>query len=313
LRILRNVLIVVFLATASTMALSWTWATWGQVDLTPEVRASLPGTFIATTDGMVSYELRGREDGPVVVLVHGLTTPKFVWDEHMDPLVAAGYRVLRFDLFGRGFSERPEASYDTAFYDRQLGDLLERLELTRPVSLVGYSLGGGISVHYAAGHPDDVGKLVLIAPLGFVGEPGTGARLFLAPGIGEWLAAVLTPAYASADIAAGVADGTAPRDMLERWEAQYRYRGYSEAVLSTARSFSVQEVDDAYRAVGRAGIPTHVLWGTEDRVVPFSGREPLQQAVPQAVVMPIEGAGHSVTFTRARDVNALLLEALASR
>jgi pimeloyl-ACP methyl ester carboxylesterase len=177
---------------------------------------------------------------------------------------------------------------------------------------VGYSLGGAISVHYAAGRPEDVGKLVLIAPAGFMPEPGLLGRILAGPVAGEWLATVFTRSYAATAIEQAVAAGTAPSDMLERWEAQYRFRGYARAILSTARSFSMADVDDAYATVGRAGIPTFVVWGTEDRVVPFSGSVPLKEAIPSAVILPVAGADHAVTYTRAAEVNALLLEALAS-
>ena len=75
--------------------------------LTPEVRTGLPGNFIQLSDGVVHYELAGPEDAPVVVLVHGFSVPFFIWDPTFEGLSEAGFRVLRYDLYGRGFSDRP--------------------------------------------------------------------------------------------------------------------------------------------------------------------------------------------------------------
>ena len=87
-------------------------------ELTPEVRAKLPGEFVQLEDGVVSYYWKGPEKGDIVVLVHGLSTPKFVWDGNVDALVAAGKRVLVYDHLGRGFSDRPDIVYDGDLYIR---------------------------------------------------------------------------------------------------------------------------------------------------------------------------------------------------
>ena len=136
--------------------------------LTPEVRATLPGEFIQLEDGVVSYYWKGPEDGDIVVLVHGLSTPKFVWDGNVDALTAAGNRVLVYDHLGRGFSDRPDIVYDGDLYVRELSNLLDGLHVTQPVNLVGYSMGGGNVIGFAARYPERVKKLILIAPAGYI-------------------------------------------------------------------------------------------------------------------------------------------------
>ena len=66
---------------------------------------------------------------PIVVLIHGGTIPSFVWDKQVKPLTQAGFQVLRYDQFGRGYSDRPSVDYDRAFYQKQLGDLLAALDI----------------------------------------------------------------------------------------------------------------------------------------------------------------------------------------
>ena len=87
------------------------------VDEEPDViddaaRAAAGGSVARLSAGSTWYEVRGAEDAPTVVLVHGTTLPSMVWEQNVDALVDAGLRVVRYDLFGRGFSDRPDAAYD---------------------------------------------------------------------------------------------------------------------------------------------------------------------------------------------------------
>ena len=84
-------------------------------ELTETVRQSLPGKFIEISGGQVHYELEGPESGRKVILVPGFTVPLFVWDHTFRTLVNAGFRVLRYDLFGYGFSYRPNVKYTLVF------------------------------------------------------------------------------------------------------------------------------------------------------------------------------------------------------
>ncbi len=93
------------------------------------------------TDGIVRYEMAGPPDGQVVVLLHGFFNAYFVWDNTFDALAQADLRVLRYDLYGRGYSDRPNTQYDRDLFDRQLVNLLAALDVTRPVDLVGPSMG----------------------------------------------------------------------------------------------------------------------------------------------------------------------------
>ena len=88
----------------------WTFPYLGETEeLNDTVRANTPGSFVLLSDGYTHYELGGDENGEPVVLVHGFSVPYFIWDPTFDFLTKSGFRVLRYDLFGRGYSDRPEA------------------------------------------------------------------------------------------------------------------------------------------------------------------------------------------------------------
>ena len=95
--------------------------------------------------GLVRYEWTGPEKGPVVVLVHGFSIPRFVFHRNVDALAQAGYRVLTYDHLGRGESDRPPGPYNADFYDQELLGLLTTLQVKTPIYLLGYSMGGGVA------------------------------------------------------------------------------------------------------------------------------------------------------------------------
>src|SRR6478736_6702893 len=113
-----------------------------RLDLTPAVRASAPGAFVALADGYTHYEIAGPASGRTVVLAAGATVPYYIWDPTFAALTTAGFRVLRYDYYGRGYSDRPDIAYTQDLYVRQLAELLDAVHFTDPIDLAGLSYGG---------------------------------------------------------------------------------------------------------------------------------------------------------------------------
>src|ERR1700722_14337737 len=109
---------------AVALAGNYVWHDQERADLTDEARQGVDGNFIRLGDGIVHYQIAGPPSARTIVLVHGFSVPYFIWDPTFDALVASGLRVLRYDLYGRGWSDRPEVSYDADLFDRQLAELL---------------------------------------------------------------------------------------------------------------------------------------------------------------------------------------------
>jgi pimeloyl-ACP methyl ester carboxylesterase len=158
--------------------------------LDDQVRSSLSGNFIKLADGVVHFEYSDAQNGPIVVLVPGFSTPSYIWDPTYDFLENSGYRVLRFDLYGRGFSDRPDTNYALDLYTRQIHALLSYLEIEHePINLIGLSLGGPIVASYIIRYPDKIQTLTLIDPLT---SQTTRQEIFPMniPLIGEYITAV---------------------------------------------------------------------------------------------------------------------------
>jgi pimeloyl-ACP methyl ester carboxylesterase len=280
------------------------------MELNEATRADLPGDFVELPDGVISYYLRGPKTGEQVVLVHGFSTPKFVWDLTTGPLTEAGFKVLAYDHYGRGFSDRPDITYDADLYARELLNLLDALNITEPVTLVGYSMGGGNVIGFTSRYPERVKKLILIAPVGFMPEPSGLSSLIALPGLGEFLmSSVYLPSLLK-QIENDEKSGSGTPHMSENFARQLAYKGYSNALLSTLRNYPMADLAEDYRLVGATGIPVFAIWGTADTVVPFSGAEKARRAIPGLEIYPVEGAEHSVTYAQAEIVNGKLIEFL---
>lgn len=279
-------------------------------DLDAAARQSAPGRFVALGDGVTHYDVAGPEDGARVMLVHGFSVPSYIWDSTATALAAAGFRVGRYDSFGRGFSDRPDVAYDDALLDRQLQQLLDSLGWREPVHLVGLSMGGPVTAGFAARHPERVRSLTLIAPAS--GPPARVPALFRLPLIGPMLwQTLVVPGMAENQLGDFVEPARWP-GWPERYREQMQYRGFGRALLSTLREQQGVVSDSVFARAGRTGVPTLLVWGTEDQTVPIANAEGVRKAIPQAQYHPLEKSGHLPHMERADVVNPLLLDFLRS-
>lgn len=269
-------------------------------------RDKASGQFVTLTNGVTHYELAGPVDGPPVVLVHGFSVPSFIWDPTFSELAGKGFRVLRYDLFGRGYSDRPDVTYDQALFNRQLGDLLTALMPGTAVNLVGLSMGGGIAVSFTAQHPEQVNKLALIDPSGMPMRLPLPGRLLHVPGIGEWLIDYFGEKLIILGMACDAYARKKAPDLAGRYREQMQYQGFRRALLSTWRNAELFKMTAEYEAVGRQDRPVLLIWGVADKTVPLSVSEKVRQAIPQAELHPID-AGHIPHHEKPDEVNSLLV------
>lgn len=280
-------------------------------DLDESTRKEAGGSFIKLTDGTTHYELGGSENGKPVVLVHGFSVPYFIFDPTFDFLTKAGFRVLRYDLIGRGYSDRPKTAYKIDLFVRQLRDLLEALNLPQ-VNLLGLSMGGPITASFINQNPQVVDKFILIDPAG--AKRVTLSLLLEAvklPIFGE-LALGL---FGSGSMVKGIASDMFDPELVEHFQAQYKiqmqYKGFKYAILSTMRNRMLESFAETYARVGKLKKPTLLIWGKNDTTVPFKNSAEILKAIPHAEFHPIENCGHIPHYEKPEIVNKVLLEFLS--
>ncbi|HEX2993262.1 MAG TPA: alpha/beta hydrolase [Anaerolineales bacterium] len=279
-------------------------------ELNELARREASGTFVRLSDGFTHYELSNPEAEHTVVLAHGFSAPYFIYNPTFRFLTQAGFRVLRYDLLGRGFSDRPNTHYDIDLFVRQLGDLLEALRFTRPVSLVGLSTGGPITAAFTARFPERVDKLVLIDPVGAKTLPFAGIlRLAAMPRLGEFILDLVRSSGISWKVAS-LFNHELTEEIGPYYMRQMQYKGFRNALLATVRDHTLDARLEVYERVGKTGKPVLLFWGRTDTTVPFKHSNLLRAAMPGMEFHAIENCGHIPHYEKPDEVNPILLEFL---
>lgn len=242
-------------------------------------------------------------EGPPIVFVHGLLGSHRTWDHLVDRL-AAGHRVIAPDLVGHGGSAKPRGDYSLGAHAGTLRDLLDQLGVG-PVTLVGHSLGGGIALQFAYLFPERVSRLVLVSSGGLGRELSPLLRAATLPGA-EWVLPLLASGWAVGRVeGAGrgmgrLLDRVGLRpgpDLTEAW------RGFvslgdadsRRAFLATSRAVidpGGQTVTARAHLHRLGAVPTLLVWGARDRMIPSAHAVAAAEAIPGARVEIFERAGH---------------------
>ena len=293
--------------------------------LDDKARQVADGSFIQLPDGVTHYQLSNDSPLPLgapfeddkgsgirdVVLIHGFSVPYFIFDPTFDFLANSGFRVLRYDLFGRGFSDRPRTRYTIELFSRQLYDLLHALRFTAPVNLIGLSMGGPIAATFTARHPERVRSLTLIDPSGASPISLTPLlKVAKLPLVAElvfgWMGTEGMLRAAGRDFY----DPVLVEHFIEKYRVQMQYKGFKRALLSSVRNNILGSFVNAFERVGKMDLPVLLFWGREDGTVPFEHSDDLRAVMPNAQFHVIEKCGHIPHYEKPGEVNPILLDFL---
>ena len=244
----------------------------------------------------VSYRAGG--EGPAILLIHGMAGSSTTWKEVM-PLLAQRHRVITPDLLGHGRSAKPLGDYSLGAFASGLRDLLGVLGVER-ATVVGQSLGGGVAMQLAYQHPEVVDRLVLVGSGGLGREVSWLLRALTLPGA-EYLMPVLFPSFVrdrgnAISRALYERGWQAPR-MAEIWRA---YTSLSRAENRGAFVRTLRAVIDpggqSFSATDRlylaAAMPTMIVWGDRDLIIPVDHAHATHEAIPHSRLEIFEGVGH---------------------
>ena len=279
--------------------------------LNAAARAGLPGQFAALSDGYTHYELAGPnegEGGRTVVLAAGFSVPYYIWDPTFKALTAAGFRVLRYDYYGRGYSDRPAIPFADEMYVRQLDQLLSAVHITGPIDLTGISFGGSLITSFADKYPERVRSLVYFDPS--IRRPYQLSLIEDVPLVWNYLTAVLDERF-WADGQLG--DFLHPEhfpDWATRYRDQMQYKGFRRARLSEIVSNADIDQTEQLKRVGQHRRPVLVIWGKQDNTVPFDESDFIMKSLPGARLVAVDSAGHLPQWEQPDVVHPELLQFL---
>ena len=237
--------------------------------------------------------------GPAVLFIHGILGSQRQWG-HLVDAMHDDHRVVLPDLFGHGESAKPLGDYSLSAHAAAMRDLLDHLGI-ETVTLVGHSLGGGIAMQFFYLFPERVERLVLVSSGGLGREVNLVLRSATLPGAAQVLsviasAPVLSRAEALGRGAAKV--GWRPgADLGAIWHgfSSLGDRGSRRAFLATTRAvidIGGQSISAHDHLEGALPVPTMIVWGSKDRMIPASHARSVEESLPDCRVEMFEGAGH---------------------
>lgn len=268
-------------------------------------RQSSDELYLESPVGTTRYQVFGDTGDDVVVFVSASNGYLEQWNPNIDSLVDAGYRVVAYDLFGQGLSDRPRVDHDLALYREQLDSIIEEVEADR-VHLVGSSLGSIIATDYVLHYPARVAKLVAIGPAGWPSEKNSSAALSI-PVLGEFVFHYFGKNLLQPRIEEYLYARDPEHWAVRKWEEYADYPGYSRSYLSLLRHSPVFDNTDGWKRLGLVDTPTMFIWGKQDVSFPYSNAENVAELIPHAEVVGLDKAAHWVNIEQAEQVNKTLL------
>jgi pimeloyl-ACP methyl ester carboxylesterase len=291
-RVLKWVSLAILLTVIAALVLLWTPNT------DPATMRSkyggAPSQFVDVGGGLtVHLRDEGPRDAPVIVLLHGSNSDLHTWDAWTRSLIIK-YRVIRFDQIGHGLTgPSPTRDYGPAAMVATTDRVANVLGLST-FTLAGNSMGGGIAWRYAVSHPDRLDGLVLIdatgapdlrkqsLPLGF--------RIARTPGLRDVMLYVTPRSLIDKSLHQSVSNQAIVTDAaVDRYWELLRYPGNRQATID--RFAQPSTVNDAARVVG-IKVPTLILWGDDDKLLPVSGAKWFATNIPGSQIITYPGIGH---------------------
>ena len=286
------------------VVLSWARTVWVVENRSVQEAAPKQGRWIRAHDVDVYVQEFGDPAAAPLVLTHGTGAWSGTWDQNVQGMVKAGYRVIAMDLPPFGFSSKPASrDYSRGAQARRIVGLVDSLKLG-PVTLLGHSYGGGPAAEAAMLAPDRVRHLILVdAAIGLLENPAPDAQgiaktllnvrplrtavvttLFTQPFLSEfWLrrfvarkevvtqarAAIYQEPFVVRDFSAGLGD----------WAEQFAFENGK----------SLSETPAGFRNLS---MPLTLLWGNEDTITPLPQARAIQKLVPDSRLVVLDGVGH---------------------
>jgi len=244
----------------------------------------------------MAYRMEGS--GPALLLLHGIAGSSRTWRDVI-PRLTDRFTVIAPDLMGHGQSEKPVGDYSLGAFASGLRDLLEVLDIDR-ATVIGQSFGGGVAMQLAYQHPERCERLVLVDSGGLGREVNWMLRFMTLPG-SEYVMPAIFPGFVR-DWGDGLFQAINSRGIrlgriAEMWSAYASLADAEnrQAFARTIRSVidpggqTVSAMDRLYLA---APMPTLIIWGDRDDIIPVRHAYAAHEALPGSQLVIIEGVGH---------------------
>jgi pimeloyl-ACP methyl ester carboxylesterase len=278
------------------------------------------GTTMFPTDqyinvkGVKTRYWTAGDKGPVLLLIHGFGASVEIWQHNIESL-AKFYRVYAIDLVGFGRTDKHEGPYTPPFMVQFIDNALTALNLDK-VTLIGLSMGGGLSILYTLSFPQKVDNLVLVDSAGLGKEIIFSMRLMSLPFLGELMTKpsrkttylFFKPAVLNSQILKGA--------FTDLYYELFSLPGAQMAMLKVLRSmciiFGVKKdvLKETMVNLHRITSPTLIIWGRQDAIIPLKQAYYAKEKISNSKLHIVEQCGHMPNFEEPEEFNQLVLDFL---
>src|SRR5579872_180713 len=239
--------------------------------------------FVTVNRNNIRYLEDGQSDRNLILL-HGLGGYAERWSALM-PHLNKKYHVFAPDLIGYGQSDKPSVDYTPEFFIKFVFDFMQTLGIKKAF-MIGTSLGGQITAECAATQNAIIEKIILISPAGIMRKS--------TPTLDAYTMAALYPNYDSVKNAYQMMigqDKQVSEISIERFVTNMSRPNAKMVFLSTL--LGLKNAPDIFEKLGKINIPTLVIWGKDDKLIPFEYAQQFVSSIKNCDFIPMEGCGHS--------------------
>jgi len=244
--------------------------------------------FVNLSKGKTAYKDYGNKNDPAIIIIHGATLPSEGYVGFCEGLSQKGYRVICYDQYGRGYSDRPVSEYNMEFYLDQLNELLGYLEIKNSI-LHGSSMGAPIAISYANKYPNQVSAIGLQVPL--VNSNSKILSILKTPILGNFVLRVLGIPFLKNRADQWVTDNPEQRDLVDRYIAQLTLPGTEQSLLSSIRNIANTNFIPDYKKFSQSDIPIHIAYASDDDEIDPKTVQQVLSLIPRAESFVFTG-GH---------------------
>ena len=262
------------------------------------------GNFTELTNGFTYYEIENRFNENTLVFIHGFSVPSYIWDKTYNTAKEKGFKVVKLDLYGRGFSDNPDIDYTDELFANQVIELLQELEIKK-ATFLGLSNGGRVISKLADLKPNMVEKLVYVSASSFNSHENN-VNISVSK---EEVNAFIKNRYPT--ISSGQLSDFKYPENYPLWDDKYeellKFKGFARALISTVKNHKNLDLEN--KEISDSNKKVYTIWGDSDSVVIFNDiKGKLNKLLPNRFEYTVPNSGHLPHIENQSDFEKYLFE-----
>jgi len=262
------------------------------------------GNFTELTNGFTYYEIENRFNENTLVFIHGFSVPSYIWDKTYNTAKEKGFKVVKLDLYGRGFSDNPDIDYTDELFANQVIELLQELEIKK-ATFLGLSNGGRVISKLADLKPNMIEKLVYVSASSFNSHENNINKSVSK----EEVNAFIKNRYPT--ISSGQLSDFKYPENYPLWDDKYeellKFKGFARALISTVKNHKNLDLEN--KEISDSNKKVYTIWGDSDSVVIFNDiKDKLNKLLPNRFEYTVPNSGHLPHIENQSDFEKYLFE-----